>query len=146
MAGLGRLRRVDALAFLGGAAPSAPAAAYAGFKTASPGDDGTGGTEPTIGTGGYARQSITWSTVATPALNAAAILQNANELTWGPSSDAWSTGATPLTHMEVRDSTTATTEASFFGGGALAVSRQVNAAGVTLVSAVAAVKFTLTPP
>src|SRR3990172_834899 len=73
---------------------------FASLSTALLNDDGQNNAEPT-GTGGYAAQAITWTAPPLPGLDASALAQNSNTLTWGPSGAAYSTGATALQSMGV---------------------------------------------
>jgi len=102
------------------------ATVYIGLKTANPTDDNSGGTEPTIPTGGYAR-------IVSPATDweeaAAGAIQNDEILAFAESTAAWSTGATPLTHFIVMDAAVA---GNMLAHGELTTPRTVNAAGVLL--------------
>lgn len=114
-----------------------PTNAYIGLKTADPTDDNSGGTEPTIPTGGYARKQTVgadWN----PAANGA--IDNANALSFPESTAAWSTGATPLTHFIIMD---AASGGNLLAHGSLAQSRTVNAAGITLTFAAGDLDITL---
>lgn len=117
----------------------------AGFSTTTPGDDATNVTEPTIGTGGYARQAVTFGAVATPAAGAAVVASNSAVITWGPSSAAWSSGTNPLTNLCLWNASTGTTEAVFEAFGAISVAPQVAGSQVTLTCAVGALQVNLTP-
>ena len=106
--------------------PTVPATVYVGLKTADPTAAGSGGTEPTIGTGGYARIPITQ---ATDLERSGETVDNIGAESFPESTAAWSTGATELTHFEVRDASTA---GNLLWYGQLPVPRAVNAAGITL--------------
>lgn len=112
---------------------------FAGLCTTNPLDDGSGvtvgGTEPSS-TGSYARQAITWNTISSPSLDAAANATNNGAISW-TSTAAFSTGATTLTHVSIwNTSTLATvTETAFLGRAAISVPQAVNAAGITLTMA-----------
>lgn len=145
MQGPGRRMRVDMLKFMAGLNPTDPSTApYAAFSTATIGDDASGLAEPS-GTGGYAAQAIAWTSPPTPTAGNPAVLANSNTITWGPSSAAWSTGATTLPVVGVFDHATARSEAVFMGAMGVAVPRAVNASGVELESAPGDLQFTFSP-
>lgn len=100
--------------------------AYIGLKTANPTDDNSGGTEPTLGTGGYARVATTGAT-----WNAASSGATSNLLaiTFPTSTAAWSTAATELTHFIVMD---AATGGNMLAHGSLDTPQAVNAADIIL--------------
>lgn len=114
---------------------------FAGLCTTNPLDDASGvtvgGTEPSS-TGTYARQAISWTAPPLPAADASALAQNSVAISFGPSSAAFSTGATNLTHVSLwNTSTLATvTEAAYLGRAAIAVPQAVNASGITLTIAI----------
>ena len=111
---------------------------YVGLKTADPTDDNSGGTEPTAGTGGYARVTTdgdSWDTAASGAT------ANAKKLTFATSTTAWSTGATELTHFILMD---ALTGGNMIGNGDLDDAEAVGAATIILEYAIGALDFTLT--
>ena len=112
--------------------------AYIGLKTADPLDDNSGGTEPTIGTGGYARIATTGSDWGNAAAGAIA---NAAALSFVISTAAWSTGATELTHFIVMDAATA---GNMLGHADLTAGRAVNAADVILRFAIGDLDWTQT--
>jgi hypothetical protein len=124
---------------------------FAAFSTAVINDDGSGLAEPTAGTGGYAAQQISaaggagWTTPPTPTAGQPAVLANANTITWGPSSAAWSTLATTLPVIGIFNHVTTRSEATFIGAMGVAVARAVNAAGVTLESLAGDLQFTMSP-
>jgi len=102
------------------------ATVYIGVKTADPTDDNSGGTEPTIDTGGYARivsPETDWEEAA------AGAIQNDEILEFAESTAAWSTGATPLTHFIIMDAATA---GNMLAHGSLTTPRVVNATGKIL--------------
>jgi len=133
------------LKWLGNASPAAsPTTPHAAFSTAVIADDGSGLAEPTS-TGGYAAQAITWTTPPTPTAGQPAVLANSATITWGPSSVAWSTGATTLPVIGVFNHLTTRTEAVFMGAMGVSVPRAVNAAGVTLESLAGDLQFTMSP-
>ena len=144
MSGLGRLARVAAAKLIANQTPATfPTNSFAGLTTASPDDDGQGGTEPTIGTNGYARASITWTAVATPAVDGNVVLTNSNALTFTSTGGGFSTGATPLTHVPVYTGSTLRTEATYVGYGPLTPSQAVNAAGVTITIPIGSLQITI---
>lgn len=113
---------------------------FAGLCTTNPLDDGSGvtaGTTEPSSSNGYARQAITWNTISSPSLDAAANATNSASISWTSSGGGFSTGATNLTHVSIwNTSTLATvTEAAFLGRAAIAVPQAVNAAGITLTMA-----------
>jgi hypothetical protein len=108
---------------------------FASLSTANPNDDGQSNAEPTS-TGGYAAQAITWNTITTPSLDAAANATNSATITFGPSSVAYSTGATLLSYVGIWNSSSTRTEAAFLGRAAIAGGGfAVNAAGVSIAFA-----------
>jgi len=111
--------------------------AYVGLKTADPTDDNSGGTEPTIATGGYARVATTGAMWAAAASGAAS---NAAKITFPTSTAAWSTGATNLTHFIIMD---AATGGNLLLHGSLDTPRAVNAAYIILEFAIGALTETL---
>lgn len=108
---------------------------FASLSTANPNDDGQSNAEPTS-TGSYAAQAVTWTAPPLPALDASAVAANAGAITWGPSSAAYSTGATALSHVGLWNNLTTRTEAAFLGRAAITVPQAVNAAGITLTIAI----------
>ena len=110
---------------------------YIGLKTADPTDNNSGGTEPTIPTGAYARiESIAadWEAAA------AGAIQNDEIQEFAESSAAWSTGATPLTHFIIMDAASGGTMKAH---GSLTTPRTVNAAGILLRFPVGKIDVTL---
>jgi hypothetical protein len=145
MAGFGRRFRVEMLKYAANQTPAASPTISVGFSTADPGDAAATIAEPTIGTGGYARQTVSWTAIATPTAGSPAVMSNSAQVTWGPSSAAWSSGATPLSHVAYWTASTGVTEAVYVASGSIAVPPQVNAAGVTLTAAIGALQLTLAP-
>jgi hypothetical protein len=133
------------LKYVGNQSPTAITAWFAAFSTAVINDDASGLAEPTAGTGGYAAQAVAWTTVPTPTAGQPAVLGNSGTITWGPSSAAWSTGATTLPVIGIYNHVTTRLEANFIGAMGVSVARAVNAAGVTLESLAGDLQFTLTP-
>ena len=111
--------------------------AYIGLKTADPTDDNSGGTEPTIGTGGYARIATTGTSWDAASAGATA---NAAALSFPISTSAWSTGATNLTHFIIMDAATA---GNLLAHGDLTTPRAVNAADIILRFAIGDLDITL---
>ena len=111
---------------------------YVGLKTADPTDAGTGGTEPAVGTAGYARAVISRATGSwsTPAGSPRAI-SNAAIVSFPESTGAWASSAA-LTHFEIRD---AATGGNLLHHGALGTARTVNAAGITVSFAAGALQI-----
>jgi len=96
-------------------------------------------TEPTIGTGGYARIATTgasWNAAA------AGVAANAAALSFPASSAAWSSGASALTHLCYFDNATATGAANLVMFAPLTPSVTVNAAGITVNFAIGAISDT----
>jgi hypothetical protein len=153
MQGAGRRARVDMLKLLANKTPgTAYDTPFACFSTSAITDDGTISGEPTAGTGGYAAQSISaaggggWTTPPTPTAGLAAVLGNANTISWGPSTGTgWSTGATTLPAIGVYNHVTTRSEALFLGALGVTTPRAVAAAGITLESLAGDLQFTLTP-
>ena len=111
--------------------------AYIGLKTADPTDDNSGGTEPTITTGGYARivtAGANWDAASGGAT------ANAAALAFAESTAAWSTGATALTHFIIMD---AASGGNMLAHGSLTTARTVDAAGITLEFAIGELDITL---
>ncbi|MCJ7829001.1 MAG: hypothetical protein MUP81_04595 [Dehalococcoidia bacterium] len=111
--------------------------AYIGLKTADPTDDNSGGTEPTIATGGYARIATTgtdWDAASGGAV------ANAVALSFPISTAAWSTAATNLTHFIIMDAATA---GNLLGHADLTTPRAVNAADIILRFAIGDLDLTL---
>lgn len=110
---------------------------FASLSTANPADDGQSNAEPTV-TNGYAAQAITWNTIASPALDAAANATNSNTITFTSSGGAFSTGATLLSHVGIWNSSTLRAEvANFLGRAAIAGGGfAVNASGVSITFAI----------
>jgi hypothetical protein len=90
--------------------------------------DGTGWTEPTIGTNGYARLSLQQSTRLARTDEE---VSNSNSESFAESSGAWLSGAS-LPYFSVW---TASSAGSLLWGGTLATARQVAGSGVTLTIA-----------
>jgi hypothetical protein len=110
---------------------------FASLSTTLIGDDASSNGEPTAGTGGYAAQSISWTAPTQPAADASCIAANSNTITFGPSSAAYSTGATTLQSVGIWNHVTTRTETAFLGRATIAVPQAVNAAGITLTIAAA---------
>ena len=113
------------------------ATTYIGLKTADPTDDNSGGTEPTITTGGYARivsPETDWENAA------AGAIKNDTILPFPESTAAWSTGATALTHFIIMD---AASGGNMLAHGTLTTPRTVNAAGILLKFPVGELEVTL---
>jgi len=133
--GWGRRVRVEQQKCAVGQSPTAQSPTHVGLSSANPGDDGAANAEPTAGTGGYGRQSITWGTVAAPgSLDVSVDAKNSTAISW-TSTAPWSTGATPLSHVSIWGHITTSTEAQYCGRAAIAVPQAVNAAGITLTLA-----------
>jgi hypothetical protein len=142
--GWGRRLRTEMQKYAVNASPAAsPTTPHAALSTANCGDDGAANAEPTS-TGGYAAQPITWTAPTLPANDASAVAANSASFSFGngspasgPSSAAYSTGATNLTHIGVWNHLTTRTEAVYLGRAAIAVPQAVNSAGITLTVAIA---------
>lgn len=108
---------------------------YLGLKTADPTDDNSGGTEPTIGTNGYARIAVSratgsWDAPTTPSAGTRRIA-NTGALSFPASTGPWASSAA-LTHVIVMD---AATGGNMLHSGPAAVSRIVDGSGITLTFA-----------
>ena len=129
--------------FQGAAAGSAPSAMFLGLKTADPSDDNSTGTEPTSGTGAYARVSCTPGTTnwnaATSTAGSASTVTNKLAFTFPASTAAWSTGATSVTYAILMSASTA---GSYYGRASLTAGQAVNASGITLSFAASALSWT----
>jgi hypothetical protein len=108
-----------------------PANIYIGLKTANPTNDNSGGVEPTIGTGSYARKQCVAADFNAAGLDRQG--ENANNLDFAKSTAAWSTGATNLTHFIFMD---AAAGGNMLGYGQLTNPRAVDAANIILEFAV----------
>jgi len=137
--GYGRRVRLDMTKYVLNQTPaSAPTTWFASLATGNPNDDGQysgSDLEPTIGTNGYARASITWNTATQPSLDAAVVATNSGALSFTSSGGGFSTGATNLTHVGIWTTNNTRTEAVFIGRAAISVPQAVNAAGITLTMA-----------
>lgn len=137
MEGLGRRARVQLLQTLVGAP------AFAGLQVGDPGDSAAAVNEPTIGTNGYARVAITWSSVSTPIAGEPAILANSNTLTF-TSTGPWAAALTqPVSLVTVWDASTGTAESSFVGTCALAPARLIDRAGIVITIPAGALQLTI---
>lgn len=96
-------------------------------------------TEPTIGTGGYARIVTTGASWNASASGAAA---NAAALAFPASSAAWTSGASALTHVCYFDSATLTGATNLVMFAPMTPTVTVNAAGVTVNFAIGALSDT----
>jgi hypothetical protein len=104
---------------------------FASLSTANPNDDGQSNAEPTVANG-YAAQAITWTAPVQPSNDAAAQAVNNAAINFGPSTAAFSTGASALSHVGIWNSSTTRTETAFLGRSAVAGGGfAVNAAGIT---------------
>lgn len=118
---------------------------FAGLDTnlGPAGDDASGitanTTEPTgpVGTSGYERKPITWSTPVQGAADATVPALNSGAISW-TSVTAFSTSGTPLARVTLWSTATLATvaEASFLGRAVIAVPQAVNAGGITLTIAI----------
>lgn len=110
---------------------------FIGLKTADPTDDNSGGTEPTIDTGGYTRiESIAadWGDAA------AGAIANTEIQEFPESTAAWSTGEAPLTHFIIMNAASA---GDMLAHGVLDTARTVNASGILLRFGVGEIDVTL---
>lgn len=145
-AGWGRRVRVQMTQFATGQTTTyASNPVRAALCTANPGDDGqtnaAGAVEPTA-TGGYARQTITWASTATPANDASALTKHSS-ISFGASAAAWSTGATTLSFVALYDAAGLFTELTYFGRAAIATPPAVASAGITITIATDAIQMGL---
>lgn len=115
---------------------------FAGLDTnTAVNDDGSnvvaGTTEPAAAAT-YARAAITWATPAAGALDASVPALNSGTLTYGPSSAAYSTGATTLKSITVWNTATLANvaEADFNGRAQITTPVAVASAGITLTVAI----------
>lgn len=139
--GWGRRIRVEQQKVPTGQTPTAETAANirCSLSTANPNDDGQSNAEPTV-TNGYARQTLAYNTltVYTSVTNdTASNATNSALITFGPSSGgAFSTGATPLSHLGIWNHATNTAEVNYCGRGAIAGGGfAVSAAGISITFA-----------
>lgn len=96
-------------------------------------------TEPTIGTGGYARivtSGASWNA------SASGTAANAATLSFPASSAAWTSGASPLTHVCYFDSPTGTAATNLVMFAPITPTVTVNASGVTVNFAIGALSDT----
>ena len=133
---------------LTGGGAALPGGIWIGLSTAIPVVSGAIGsqatTEPTIGTGSYARVSIAQNTTVWSTATAGSITNGTASISFVQSTAAWSTGATPLTYAFLIDSATT--------GGTLGViafapltpaTDAVNVAGTTITIPISSLTFTL---
>ena len=130
--------------FQGAAVTTPPVTAlFIGLKDTDPGDANAGGTEPTVGTGAYARAgsfpggTTNWNASTTGA-NPATVT-NKVAFTFATSTAAWSSGATALGFFIIMSASTAGT---FYCRGTVTPPTAVNATGLTL--SFAAGQFSIT--
>lgn len=152
--GISQRVRQDLLSYFSGGSITQPSAWWVSLHTGDPGDKAANAaaTEPTSGTGAYARAQVNavggaspaWNTIPAPAAAGdPAILANLNAVAFAASSAAWSTGATNLTYFAVWTSSTLQTAAAFLGRAQLSTPQNVNAAGVTLSFAIGALQISM---
>ena len=116
---------------------------YAGLSSSTPVIAGTGVTEPTAGTGAYARVNsdspLVWGAAA---LNGAqsTSTNSAAALTFPTSTAAWSTGASNLTYIVFYDASTA---GNLLWFEPITTPFAVNATGVTPSAATSQITFNL---
>lgn len=133
---------------LTGGAAALPGSVYIGLSTAIPVVTGAVGsqatTEPTIGTGGYARVQIAQNTTVWSTAAAGQITNGTASISFPQSTAAWSTGATALTYAFLIDAAS--------GGGTLGViafapltpaTDAVNATWITITIPISNLTFTL---
>jgi hypothetical protein len=128
--GWGKTTRLNMQKYITNNSPAAaPTTWFLALSTTDPLDDASGLGEPSA-TGGYARKAITWAVPAAGANDASVpAVSVTTAQTFGPSSAAYSTGATALSFWAIFDAVTA---GNFLARGALSVPQAVNAAGVTI--------------
>lgn len=134
MPGLGRRMRGVVLGTI--ASPS-----FAALSAGDPGDAAATIVEPTIGANGYARQSVTWAAVSTPASGAPAILTNSNQLTF-TSAGPWHT-TVAISHVPVFAAASGIAESGFLGTCVLKPARLVDRAGIVIVIPAGALELTI---
>jgi hypothetical protein len=147
MQGFGRKQRQQMAVWAGGGTPTGQLSATpkACLSTSTIADDGSGITEPTIGTGAYAAAAIAWTAPPLPTAGNPVVLGNSATITWGPSTGSGFSPTGPFTVIGVYDHATTRTEAVFLGAAGVSVARSVAAAGITLESLAGDLQFTLTP-
>lgn len=147
MQGIGRLQRQKMLQWASGGTPTGQLSTTpkAVLSTSTIADDGSGLTEPTIGTGAYAAAAVAWTAPPLPTAGNPAVLANSGTVTWGPSTGSGFSPTGPFTVVGIYDHATTRTEAVFLGAMGVSVSRSVAAAGITLESLAGDLQFTLTP-
>lgn len=147
MQGIGRTQRQKMLQWAGGGSPTGQLSATpkAILSSSTIADDGSGYTEPTIGTGGYAAAAVAWTSPPLPTAGQPAVLGNSATVTWGPSTGSGFSGTGPYGVIGIYDHATTRTEAVFLGAMGVTVPRSVAAAGITLESLAGDLQFTLTP-
>lgn len=99
---------------------------YVALSSTTPTVSGTNFTEPTIGTGGYARvatSGATWNAAASGSTT------NAASISFPNSTAAWTSGASNLTYVGLYDAATA---GNFLGFGLISNPAPVNGSGVTV--------------
>jgi hypothetical protein len=105
-------------------------------------DDGSsataGGTEPTIGSNGYARQDVSFAAVGTPANDAAAVATNTQIIAFTSVTGGFSTGASVINTLTLWNVATTVVESAFCARAPLSNPVAVSAAGITISIAISA--------
>jgi hypothetical protein len=112
---------------------------FIGLSTTLPTAAGGNITEPTIGTGGYARIATTAASWAVSGAVSPGLGSSAVTLSFPASTAAWSTGATALLYSIYFDAATA---GNMLAWSVLPTPRTVNAADITLTAAAGAISHT----
>jgi hypothetical protein len=150
-AGNGKLMRASALEASFGKTPTVAFPASSGatsvflsLHTADPGDDGSGGSEVSTTTSGYARQNVvaaSWGAATVGANDVAVTIKNSAVVTFGPSA-----GATPawgtITFLGAWKDVSSTSSANFLGRIPVSPAQVVNAVAQSVSFAIGAVTFT----
>jgi hypothetical protein len=113
------------------------ASVWVALSSTTPVVAGTGFTEPTIGTGGYARVATTGATWTAASGGSTS---NASAITFPVSTAAWTSGASNLTYYGLYDASTAGNLVAF---GLISNPSAVNAAGITVAFAIGGAVTTL---
>jgi len=124
-----------------------PGSVYIGLSTSAPVVAAAVGsqitTEPTIGTGNYARVAIAQSTAVWSTASAGSITNGNAAIPFLQSNAAWSTGATTLGYWFLVDNATTGGTQGVIAYGTITVPQAVNASGITLSFATSQLTYSM---
>jgi hypothetical protein len=127
--GLSNNLRTQLLKWMGGESSiTVPKITHIGLSTADPGATGSANAEPTVSTGGYARQTVSWATVVAPSGDAVGMLISSADVEFTATAP-YSTGATQITHVTFWNDATATASTNYVGRAELADPAAMNSNG-----------------